>query len=115
MIASSSLHLSKGLHLGNSKKLFTSVFRTRGGSVNTNSRLNLSVTATSTITNTVDNVDTPVPIDITAERLEHLRREMKKDGLDCFIVPTEDPHLSEYTAPYYYRREYITGFTGKNN
>ena len=27
-------------------------------------------------------------------------------------MPTNDPHLSEYTAPYYQRREYISGFTG---
>jgi Creatinase/Prolidase N-terminal domain len=53
------------------------------------------------------------PADITADRLSNLRKEMKQDGLDCIIVPTEDPHMSEYTAPYYYRREYISGFTGE--
>jgi len=60
-------------------------------------------------------VATSVPkteVDTSLERLNKLRSEMKKDGIDCIIVPTEDPHMSEYTAPYYYRREYITGFTG---
>ena len=107
MIATSSLYFAKSLQIANSKKLVTSIFRSRGGSVNTNSRLNLSATATTVAS------DVNTSVDITAERLVHLRREMKNDGIDCFIVPTEDPHLSEYTAPYYYRREYITGFTGE--
>ena len=33
-------------------------------------------------------------------------------GIDAFIVPTDDPHMSEYTAPYFSRREFISGFTG---
>ena len=51
-------------------------------------------------------------VDVTTERLVNLRKVMKEDGMDCIIVPTEDPHMSEYTAPYYYRREFISGFTG---
>jgi Xaa-Pro aminopeptidase len=37
---------------------------------------------------------------------------MSKQGIDAFLAPTDDPHMSEYTAPYYGRREYISGFTG---
>lgn len=44
-------------------------------------------------------------------RLEVLRRAMK-GKVDAFIVPTDDPHLSEYTSPYYQRRSFISGFTG---
>ena len=102
MVMTSSLCLTKSLQLKTSKKLTTSLFRARGGSVISRSNLSMAVTA-----------DVDAPIDITAERLANLRREMKNDGLDCIIVPTEDPHMSEYTAPYYYRREYISGFTGK--
>ena len=43
--------------------------------------------------------------------LEVLRRAMK-GKVDAFIVPTDDPHLSEYTSPYYQRRSFISGFTG---
>jgi Xaa-Pro aminopeptidase len=37
---------------------------------------------------------------------------MAKENIDAFIVPTDDPHMSEYTAPHYMRREFISGFTG---
>eukprot|EP00607_Mallomonas_marina_P000238 CAMPEP_0182429316 /NCGR_PEP_ID=MMETSP1167-20130531/25680_1 /TAXON_ID=2988 /ORGANISM="Mallomonas Sp, Strain CCMP3275" /LENGTH=599 /DNA_ID=CAMNT_0024612759 /DNA_START=217 /DNA_END=2016 /DNA_ORIENTATION=- len=37
---------------------------------------------------------------------------MAKDGIDAFIIPTDDPHMSEYTAPFFERRRYISGFSG---
>lgn len=100
IVAMSTLYLTKGLHLASRRKFASSLFRSRGGSIE--GRSNLCMVATST-----------APADITADRLSNLRKEMKQDGLDCIIVPTEDPHMSEYTAPYYYRREYISGFTGE--
>lgn len=48
----------------------------------------------------------------TSERLAALRKLMKEEDLDAYIVPTEDAHGSEYTAACDRRREYITGFTG---
>lgn len=33
-------------------------------------------------------------------------------SVDAYIVPTEDPHMSEYPPDCYKRREYITNFTG---
>ena len=100
IVAMSTLYLTKGLHLASRRKFASSLFRSRGGSIE--GRSSLCMVATST-----------APADITADRLSNLRKEMKQDGLDCIIVPTEDPHMSEYTAPYYYRREYISGFTGE--
>jgi Xaa-Pro aminopeptidase len=47
-----------------------------------------------------------------AERLQLLRDKMREANISVFIVPTDDPHMSEYTADYYNRREYISGFTG---
>jgi Xaa-Pro aminopeptidase len=44
--------------------------------------------------------------------LKDIRKQMDELGVDAFLVPTEDPHMSEYTASYYGRREFITGFTG---
>ncbi|ODV89538.1 hypothetical protein CANCADRAFT_58443 [Tortispora caseinolytica NRRL Y-17796] len=48
----------------------------------------------------------------TSERLAQLRAEMSAHGIHLYIVPSEDSHQSEYTAPCDKRREYISGFTG---
>ena len=45
-------------------------------------------------------------------RIESLRQEMKKSGIDCCIVFTADEHCSEYIDPHYKFREYLSGFTG---
>lgn len=45
-------------------------------------------------------------------RILKLRNYMKKHQLDAFIIPTTDPHLSEYTADHWKTREWISGFTG---
>lgn len=46
------------------------------------------------------------------ERLEALRQAMEGAGLDACLVPTADPHGSEYVAPYDEARAYLSGFTG---
>ncbi|GKX28218.1 Xaa-Pro aminopeptidase [Vallitalea longa] len=46
------------------------------------------------------------------ERIELLRKEMKKNGLTAYIIPSADPHQSEYVAEHYKSRAYISGFTG---
>jgi len=46
------------------------------------------------------------------ERIEELRSEMRKRGIDACIVPSSDPHQSEYVAEHYTARTFITGFTG---
>lgn len=46
------------------------------------------------------------------ERLALLRAEMKKRGIDIYIVPTSDFHESEYVGEHFKARQYITGFTG---
>ena len=45
-------------------------------------------------------------------RLEELRREMSAEKIDAIIFPSSDPHGSEYVAPHWRVREWITGFTG---
>ena len=37
---------------------------------------------------------------------------MNKEGIDVFIIPTNDPHMSEYTPSHWKVREWISGFTG---
>lgn len=46
------------------------------------------------------------------ERVDKLRKVMKDKGIDAYIVPTADPHQSEYVADYYKGRTWISGFTG---
>ena len=60
--------------------------------------------------------------------LKRVRKMMSEKSLDAIIgiyfiifllnwnveilVPTEDPHMSEYTSPYFARREFVSSFTG---
>ncbi|GAB1360329.1 aminopeptidase P family protein [Porphyromonadaceae bacterium] len=46
------------------------------------------------------------------ERLQAFRLEMKACNLSAFIVPTTDPHGSEYLTDYWKCREWLSGFTG---
>ncbi|WP_291638005.1 aminopeptidase P family N-terminal domain-containing protein, partial [Clostridium sp.] len=46
------------------------------------------------------------------ERIEELRKQMRERGIEAYIVPSSDPHQSEYVAEHYTARTYITGFTG---
>jgi len=46
------------------------------------------------------------------KRLNLLRNQLKEKGLHACIIPTSDPHQSEYTADFWKFREYISGFTG---
>ncbi|HEY5523937.1 MAG TPA: aminopeptidase P family N-terminal domain-containing protein, partial [Clostridium sp.] len=46
------------------------------------------------------------------DRLKKLRTEMDKYEIDYYIIPSSDPHQSEYVPDYYNGREFISGFTG---
>lgn len=50
--------------------------------------------------------------DSVRERLFLLRKEMKRRGIDLYLIPSSDFHGSEYVGDYFKAREYITGFTG---
>ncbi|WP_126177297.1 aminopeptidase P family protein [Tsuneonella rigui] len=45
-------------------------------------------------------------------RLSALREELKKRGLDGFVVPISDEHMSEYIGGYAQRLAWLTGFGG---
>ncbi|MDR0894307.1 MAG: aminopeptidase P family protein [Prevotellaceae bacterium] len=45
-------------------------------------------------------------------RIEALRAFMQTIGIQAFIIPSADPHLSEYVTPHWKSREWISGFTG---
>lgn len=46
------------------------------------------------------------------DRLKAIRACMKEEGIDAYIIPSSDPHNSEYVSPRWQSREWISGFTG---
>ncbi len=46
------------------------------------------------------------------ERLSYLRKLMRERRLDAYIVPSSDPHQSEYTPERWKRRQFMSGFDG---
>ncbi|WP_375396997.1 aminopeptidase P family protein [uncultured Sphingomonas sp.] len=47
-----------------------------------------------------------------ADRLAALRDQLDADGLDGFVVPLTDEHMSEYVGAYARRLAWLTGFEG---
>jgi Xaa-Pro aminopeptidase len=48
----------------------------------------------------------------TREKVESLRRLMEEQGLSAYLVPSTDPHQSEYVPACWQRRAWLSGFTG---
>lgn len=48
----------------------------------------------------------------TDTRITRLRQAMRGRGLDAYIVPSADPHLSEYLPERWQARQWLSGFTG---
>lgn len=46
------------------------------------------------------------------ERLSDLRKVMKEHNISAYIIPTTDPHMSEYPGACWKYRVWISGFTG---
>ena len=46
------------------------------------------------------------------DRIAALRQEMKRNQLAAYIIPSSDPHQSEYAAAHWKARAWISGFTG---
>jgi Xaa-Pro aminopeptidase len=49
---------------------------------------------------------------MTKLRLERLREQLSQKHLSAIIIPTSDPHKSEYIPTYWKSIEWITGFSG---
>lgn len=45
-------------------------------------------------------------------RIAALRAHIAQEQIQAFIIPSTDPYLSEYVAPHWQSREWISGFTG---
>ncbi|MFN3791293.1 aminopeptidase P family protein [Massilia sp.] len=54
----------------------------------------------------------PAPLSAIASRLAQLRSAMARAGIDAYVVPSSDPHLSEYLPGHWKGREWLSGFTG---
>lgn len=46
------------------------------------------------------------------EELRLLRRQMETEGMDAYLIVSDDDHASEYVGDYYKCREFISGFNG---
>jgi Xaa-Pro aminopeptidase len=46
------------------------------------------------------------------KRLQAIQKRMKEADLSILVIPSADPHQSEYVAPYWKSRTFATGFTG---
>lgn len=46
------------------------------------------------------------------DRIDCIRKEMKRNEVDAYIIPSTDDHMSEYVSEYWKGREWISGFTG---
>lgn len=48
----------------------------------------------------------------TNDRIEALRKAISEKGFDAIILPSNDPHQSEYVSDYWKIRAHFSGFTG---
>ncbi|NLX70843.1 MAG: aminopeptidase P family protein [Clostridiales bacterium] len=46
------------------------------------------------------------------ERIQRLRQKMAEMNMDAYVIPSSDPHMSEYVAPRWQSRKWLSGFTG---
>jgi Xaa-Pro aminopeptidase len=46
------------------------------------------------------------------QRLAALRQAMQQQHIDACLIPSSDPHLSEYLPAYWQARQWLSGFHG---
>lgn len=68
-----------------------------------------SIKAVSDVEATIEDADKAT---MTTPQLTALRAAMKEVSIDAVIVPSQDPHFSEYVAAAFERRRYVSDFTG---
>ncbi|TDF77853.1 aminopeptidase P family protein [Pseudomonas sp. H9] len=49
---------------------------------------------------------------VVSARLAAVRQAMNREGIDALLVPSADPHLSEYLPEYWQGRQWLSGFLG---
>jgi Xaa-Pro aminopeptidase len=92
----------------------TAFLHIRGGASSTSKRSIFNMVSSSTETS--ESTSTPASASekiITNDpKLTALRKLMKEQDIDAYIVPSDDPHLSEYVPTAYMRRKFLSGFGG---
>jgi hypothetical protein len=95
-----------------------------GGQLSSDYNHDAQITTTTTTTaTTTDKMKDDVPHDMSsspalpttlsaADKLAALRASLQDQRLDAYLVPSDDPHLSEYTPDAYKRRAFLTNFQG---
>ena len=53
-----------------------------------------------------------LPDDSVPQRLARTREAMRREGIHALLVPSADPHLSEYLPGYWQGRQWLSGFHG---
>ena len=48
----------------------------------------------------------------TNEKIDRIRKLMKDGNIAAVIIPSDDPHKSEYVTEYWQARKWLTGFSG---
>ncbi len=54
----------------------------------------------------------PGPVTARLQRLQSLRVAMQREAIDAYIIPSSDPHLSEYLPGRWQGRAWLSGFNG---
>ncbi|WP_460159000.1 aminopeptidase P family protein [Pseudomonas sp. S1_H07] len=54
----------------------------------------------------------PMPHGLVPQRLAQIRQLMSREGIHALLVPSADPHLSEYLPGYWQGRQWLSGFHG---
>lgn len=54
----------------------------------------------------------PLPHERVPQRLARIRQLMSREGIHALLVPSADPHLSEYLPGYWQGRQWLSGFHG---
>ncbi|AXP04400.1 aminopeptidase P family protein [Pseudomonas fluorescens] len=54
----------------------------------------------------------PLPHGLVPQRLARIRQLMSREGIHALLVPSADPHLSEYLPGYWQGRQWLSGFQG---
>ena len=56
--------------------------------------------------------DGPAPVAAVRARIDRVRQALARHGAQALLVPSADPHLSEYLPGRWQGREWLSGFTG---
>mmetsp|Transcript_53185 Transcript_53185/g.159197 ORF Transcript_53185/g.159197 Transcript_53185/m.159197 type:complete len:838 (-) Transcript_53185:170-2683(-) len=81
----------------------------RGGGGRSSLSMSTDAAATSSAADAEAEAEAVVP---EQPKLSALRERMSSLGLDAYLVPSDDPHLSEYVPKAYMRRKFLSGFGG---